>query len=97
MFDVTYYSTFVEASDVILSFLSICWLADHCVTEGEHTRTKTMVASKVGGLMAFAKKKSSCIGCKVPLDDNSRWPCGWKQLDTNCHIKRVVLLPFVSV
>lgn len=29
-----------------------------------------MVTAKVGGLMAFATKKMSCIGCKVPLDHN---------------------------
>ncbi|XP_055900779.1 DNA polymerase delta catalytic subunit-like [Biomphalaria glabrata] len=37
--------------------------------KGEHTRTKTVVMSKVGGLSAFTKKKSTCIGCKVPLND----------------------------
>lgn len=42
--------------------------AESVLLKGEHTRTKTVVTSKVGGLMAFAKKKSSCIGCKVPLD-----------------------------
>ncbi|XP_052797645.1 DNA polymerase delta catalytic subunit-like [Mya arenaria] len=45
--------------------------AESVLLKGEHTRTKTLVASKVGGLMSFAKKKSSCIGCKVPLDDDS--------------------------
>jgi len=38
------------------------------LAEGEHTRTKTMVASKVGGLAAFTKKRETCIGCKTPLD-----------------------------
>ena len=41
--------------------------------DGEHTRTKTQVMSKIGGLMAFAKKKSSCIGCKAVLDDDSMY------------------------
>ncbi|XP_060591908.1 DNA polymerase delta catalytic subunit-like isoform X2 [Ruditapes philippinarum] len=44
--------------------------AESVLLKGEHTRTKTVVTSKVGGLMAFAKKKSSCIGCKVPLDND---------------------------
>lgn len=35
---------------------------------GEHTRTKTVVTSKVGGLAAFTKKKSKCIGCKAVLE-----------------------------
>jgi len=37
---------------------------------GEHTRTKTVVMSKVGGLAAFTKKKLTCIGCKTPIDGN---------------------------
>ncbi len=37
-------------------------------SEGEHTRTKTVVRSKVGGLSAFTTKKETCIGCKTPMD-----------------------------
>ncbi|CAH1787413.1 unnamed protein product [Owenia fusiformis] len=39
--------------------------------KGDHTRTKTIVTSKVGGLAAFAKKRETCIGCKAVLDNNS--------------------------
>lgn len=35
--------------------------------EGDHTRCKTVLTSKVGGLMAFAQKRSTCIGCKAVL------------------------------
>lgn len=42
--------------------------AESVLLKGEHTRTKTVQTSKVGGLMQYATKKSSCIGCKVPLD-----------------------------
>ena len=35
--------------------------------EGEHTRVKTVVTAKVGGLAKFAKKMSTCIGCKTVL------------------------------
>lgn len=38
-----------------------------CVSEGDHTRCKTVLTSKVGGLMAFAQKRSTCIGCKAVL------------------------------
>ncbi|XP_071104876.1 DNA polymerase delta catalytic subunit-like [Haliotis cracherodii] len=41
--------------------------AESVLLKGDHTRTKTVVASKVGGLAAFTKKKSTCIGCKTPL------------------------------
>ena len=52
-------------------------LSDHgCAmfifSEGDHTRTKTVVRSKVGGLAAFAKKRDTCIGCKTPLDKDGK-------------------------
>lgn len=36
-------------------------------TGGEHTRTKAVGRSKVGGLAAFTKVRETCIGCKTPL------------------------------
>ncbi|CDW51937.1 DNA polymerase delta catalytic subunit [Trichuris trichiura] len=41
--------------------------AESILLHGEHTRTKTLVHSKVGGLMAFTRKKETCLGCKVVL------------------------------
>ena len=34
---------------------------------GEHTRSITVAAPTLGGLMKFAKKTSTCMGCKKPL------------------------------
>ncbi|KAF8243268.1 DNA polymerase delta catalytic subunit [Wilcoxina mikolae CBS 423.85] len=34
---------------------------------GDHTRTISVTAPSVGGLMKFAKKTQTCIGCKTPL------------------------------
>ncbi|XP_027705570.1 DNA polymerase delta catalytic subunit-like [Vombatus ursinus] len=34
---------------------------------GEHTRCKTVLTAKVGGLLAFATRRSSCIGCRAVL------------------------------
>ena len=34
---------------------------------GEHTRTVSMAAPTMGGLMKFAKKTQTCMGCKKPL------------------------------
>ncbi|KAJ3116638.1 DNA-directed DNA polymerase delta [Nowakowskiella sp. JEL0407] len=34
---------------------------------GSHTRTVSVAAPTVGGLMKFAVKKATCLGCKVPL------------------------------
>ncbi|KAK0739855.1 DNA polymerase family B-domain-containing protein [Apiosordaria backusii] len=34
---------------------------------GDHTRSISVAAPKVGGLMKFAKKTQTCMGCKKPL------------------------------
>ncbi|XP_076121687.1 DNA polymerase delta catalytic subunit [Alosa pseudoharengus] len=41
--------------------------AESVLLKGEHTRCKTVLTSKVGGLMAFAQKRSTCIGCRAVL------------------------------
>lgn len=41
--------------------------AESILLRGEHTRTRAVVTSKVGGLAAFTKKKESCLGCKALL------------------------------
>lgn len=37
------------------------------VVTGDHTRTISVSAPTVGGLMKFAKKTQTCMGCKTPL------------------------------
>ncbi|XP_014787230.1 DNA polymerase delta catalytic subunit [Octopus bimaculoides] len=49
--------------------------AESVLLRGDHTRTKTLVISKVGGLAAFTKKKSTCIGCKAVLDSGNKAVC----------------------
>jgi DNA polymerase delta subunit 1 len=34
---------------------------------GDHTRTVSVAAPKTGGLMKFAVKRATCLGCKVPI------------------------------
>ncbi|XP_039267108.2 DNA polymerase delta catalytic subunit-like [Styela clava] len=41
--------------------------AESVLLKGDHTRVRKVVTSKVGGLMAFAKKRETCIGCKSLL------------------------------
>lgn len=41
--------------------------AESILLRGGHTRTRTLVTSKVGALAAFTKKKETCIGCKSVL------------------------------
>ena len=39
------------------------------IIEGEHTLTKTVTISKIGGLAMFTKKKETCLNCKTILSD----------------------------
>ncbi|XP_033225381.1 DNA polymerase delta catalytic subunit isoform X2 [Belonocnema kinseyi] len=41
--------------------------AESLLLKGEHTRTKTIATSRVGALVAFTRKKETCIGCKAVL------------------------------
>ena len=38
---------------------------------GDHTRTISVAAPSVGGLMKFAKKTQTCMGCKKPLNSKT--------------------------
>ncbi|KAJ8299468.1 hypothetical protein KUTeg_023528 [Tegillarca granosa] len=49
--------------------------AESVLLRGDHTRTKTVVTSKVGGLMAFTQKKDKCVGCKTTLQENGIAVC----------------------
>uniref|UniRef100_A0A0B6ZKM2 DNA polymerase n=2 Tax=Arion vulgaris TaxID=1028688 RepID=A0A0B6ZKM2_9EUPU len=49
--------------------------AKSVLLKGDHTRTRTVVLSKVGGLAAFTQKKSTCIGCKIPLNTEGQAVC----------------------
>ncbi|XP_071040648.1 DNA polymerase delta catalytic subunit [Parasteatoda tepidariorum] len=50
---------------------------------GDHTRTKTIVTSKIGALSAFTQKKSTCLGCRSVLkaDDSVCEHCKCKESD----------------
>ncbi|KAF9438595.1 DNA-directed DNA polymerase delta [Entomortierella beljakovae] len=45
--------------------------AAESLLSGEHTRTIQVSTPSVGGLMKFAVKKVTCLGCKKPLADES--------------------------
>ncbi|KAI4821669.1 hypothetical protein KUCAC02_007263 [Chaenocephalus aceratus] len=45
--------------------------AENILLKGDHTRCKTVLTSKIGGLMAFAQKRSTCIGCKAVLKSDT--------------------------
>lgn len=50
--------------------------AESVLLRGDHTRTKTMITSKIGALAAFTKKRSTCIGCRALLNDDNAAICG---------------------
>lgn len=41
--------------------------AESILLRGDHTRTKSVVTSKVGALSAFTTKRAACLGCKALL------------------------------
>lgn len=41
--------------------------AESILLRGEHTRTKSVVTSKVGALAMFTQKRDACLGCKALL------------------------------
>ncbi|XP_055629007.1 DNA polymerase delta catalytic subunit [Toxorhynchites rutilus septentrionalis] len=41
--------------------------AESVLLRGDHTRTRSVVTSKVGALSAFTKKRDACLGCKALL------------------------------
>ncbi|XP_069047871.1 DNA polymerase delta catalytic subunit [Lepisosteus oculatus] len=45
--------------------------AESVLLKGDHTRCKTVLTARVGGLMAFAQKRSTCIGCKAVLKSDA--------------------------
>ena len=49
--------------------------ANSVLFKGEHTLTKTVVHSTIGGLAAFTKKRSTCIGCKALLPKEDMVVC----------------------
>ncbi|KAJ7521254.1 hypothetical protein O6H91_19G043900 [Diphasiastrum complanatum] len=43
---------------------------------GSHTRAVSISTPSNSGIMKFAKKQLSCIGCKTPISDESQTLCG---------------------
>ncbi|KAM9299230.1 DNA polymerase delta catalytic subunit [Gastrophryne carolinensis] len=63
--------------------------AESVLLKGEHTRCKTVLTSKVGGLMAFAKKRSTCIGCKASLNHDGAVCNYCKTRESELHQKEI--------
>lgn len=37
------------------------------LVQGDHTRTVSIATPSAGGIMKFAVKKTTCLGCRAPL------------------------------
>jgi hypothetical protein len=72
--------------------ISDSWLM---TVAGDHTRTISVAAPTVGGLMKFAVKTQTCLGCKTPLPKGPFLPivgwltvrcesCGLSELYSSC-------------
>jgi DNA polymerase delta subunit 1 len=46
--------------------------AEHILLKGDHTLTKSVTISKIGGLAMFTKKKEACLGCKTILSESEQ-------------------------
>lgn len=48
-------------------------------TGGEHTRTKTVVTSKVGALSMFTTRRETCVGCRsiLPKGEEQKAVCSF--------------------
>ncbi|RXG74084.1 DNA polymerase delta catalytic subunit [Armadillidium vulgare] len=49
--------------------------AESQLLKGDHTRSRIISHSKVGALSKFITKKASCVGCKVPIANQSEALC----------------------
>ncbi|KAJ3583701.1 hypothetical protein NHX12_015815 [Muraenolepis orangiensis] len=63
--------------------------AESVLLKGDHTRCKTVLTSRVGGLMAFAQKRSSCIGCKAVLKNDAAVCDYCKQKESELYQKEI--------
>ena len=64
--------------------------AESTLLRGEHTLTKTVVTSKISALAAFTKKRLTCIGCKVLLDNDGAVCKHCKTKESAIYQKQIV-------
>ena len=65
--DVSYYLENQISKPLMRIFEPIIGSRVSELLKGDHTRTKTIVTSKVGALTAFCKRMEKCLGCKTLL------------------------------
>lgn len=70
--DTTYYLTNQISKPLLRIFEPIMGEKANSLLSGEHTRTVQILAPTVGGLMKFAVRTQTCVGCKTPLKPGNR-------------------------
>ncbi|KAM6288974.1 DNA polymerase delta catalytic subunit, partial [Aegotheles albertisi] len=66
--------------------------AESILLRGEHTRCKTVLTATVGGLMAFATKRSTCVGCRALLPHHGAVCDFCRQRESELYQKEVAAL-----
>ncbi|KAF8382815.1 hypothetical protein PRIPAC_71957 [Pristionchus pacificus] len=73
--------------------------AEKILIEGDHTRTRQLKTSKVGGLAMFTKKTTKCLGCKsvMKADEQEEAVCAYcRPKVAEVHLNRVTTLNATS-
>ncbi|KAJ8251044.1 hypothetical protein GJAV_G00216620 [Gymnothorax javanicus] len=66
--------------------------AESVLLRGEHTRCKTLLTSRVGGLVAFAQKRNTCIGCRAVLKTNAAVCDFCKRREPELYLREIAYL-----
>ncbi|XP_035253647.1 DNA polymerase delta catalytic subunit isoform X1 [Anguilla anguilla] len=66
--------------------------AESILLKGEHTRCKTVLTSRVGGLTAFAQKRNTCIGCRAVLKTDAAVCDYCKNRESELYQKEIAYL-----
>ncbi|KAK0415726.1 hypothetical protein QR680_012088 [Steinernema hermaphroditum] len=67
--------------------------AETMLTEGSHTRVKSVSHSRVGGLAAFTKKSATCLGCKAVLKSGDDATCSHcKSNEPSIYLEKIAQL-----
>uniref|UniRef100_A0A1I7XHW6 DNA polymerase delta catalytic subunit n=1 Tax=Heterorhabditis bacteriophora TaxID=37862 RepID=A0A1I7XHW6_HETBA len=72
-------------------------LALKILTEGEHTRVRTVVQSKVGGLAAFTKKQATCLGISTLNELENQFSRLWTECQNCAKSYKIIKNVFLHI
>ncbi|GBB99534.1 hypothetical protein RclHR1_03550014 [Rhizophagus clarus] len=73
--DTNYYLENQLSKPLLRIFEPILGDKAHSLLAGDHTRVVQIATPTIGGLMKFAVKTATCLGCKTPLSKNDTAVC----------------------